>query len=250
MQEAQLREHDGEQDVKRAQAHDGHDVRGVGQERLARNAEHGGDGVEGEDDVGDFDCREREEENGGHPATAFAHEEAVLAVADGREPGEPANPAGGFGAIGFCGGHDEADGGDEQDCAEDVVNPGEGFEQFYASGDEGAAHDDGSGDSPEEDLGLADVGDSEEAKEQKEDEEVIDGERFFDGVAGEVLHGAFGVEAWHENRSQGERGGDPKDGCVDGFAAWLGEELVEAELGGEEHDDGDVEPEPIGEWGQ
>ena len=51
----------------------------------------------------------------------------------------------------------------------------EAVEQAEAAGDECPAHDDRTGDAPEQDLGLADGRDGEEAEEQEEDEEVVDG---------------------------------------------------------------------------
>ncbi len=61
-------------------------------------------------------------------------------------------------------------------------------------GDEGSTHDDGAGDAPEENLGLVAWGDFEGAEEEEEDEEVVDGEGLFDGVAGEVLRGGLAAE--------------------------------------------------------
>ena len=43
-------------------------------------------------------------------------------------------------------------------------------------------------------LGWRAAFDLEEAEEQQEDEEVVDRERLFEGVAGEVLDGAGGAE--------------------------------------------------------
>jgi hypothetical protein len=106
------------------------------------------------------------------------------------------------GLLGRGWGKEQADGGDEQDGGEDVGDPGEAGEQGDAAGDEEAAHEDGSGDSPEEDLGLAGAVDLEEAEEQKEDEEVVDGERLFEGVAGEVLDGGGGPRVWRRKRAK------------------------------------------------
>ena len=52
VEEAEFGEQVGEEEVERAETHDGHDVRGVGEEGVAGDGEDGGDGVEGEDHVG------------------------------------------------------------------------------------------------------------------------------------------------------------------------------------------------------
>ena len=74
-------------------------------------------------------------------------------------------------------GKKQADGGDQEDCGEGVGDPGEVGEECEAPGDEEAAQQDRAGDSPEEDAGLVGGGDLEEAEEEKEDEEIVDGER-------------------------------------------------------------------------
>jgi hypothetical protein len=59
-------------------------------------------------------------------------------------------------------------------------------------------------------MGRLDV---EGAEEEKEDEQIVDGEGLFDGVAGEVLGGGLGTEVVEEKEGEGEGGGDPEDGC-------------------------------------
>jgi len=51
--------------------------------------------------------------------------------------------------------------------------------------------------------------DVEGAEEEKEDEKIVDGERLFDGIAGEVLGGRLGAEVMEEKEGEGEGGGDP-----------------------------------------
>jgi len=80
---------------------------------MAGNREYGGNGVQGEDHIGELDGDEGESEDRHHAATAFNDEELVLAKADGVDAGEPGDPAGGVGLLVFVGGKDEADGGDE-----------------------------------------------------------------------------------------------------------------------------------------
>ena len=94
VEEAELGEEMGEEEVERAEAHDGHDVGGVGEEGMGGDGEDGGDGVEGEDYVGDLDGNEADEEHGDHSGAVFDGEEAVLAHADGVDLGEPSEPTG------------------------------------------------------------------------------------------------------------------------------------------------------------
>ena len=144
----------------------------------------------------------------------FAHEKVMLIFADGRQLAEPDEPlrlvhGGGFFRL------QHLDGGVEQDCAEDVADPGEALQQAYASGDEGTAHEDGAGDSPEKHARLACFGNAEEAEEQKEDEQVIDRKGLLDGVAGEVLDCAVGAVVRGEYAGERERRGGPQSDGVE-----------------------------------
>ncbi len=85
VQEAQPGERGDDEEVERAQSHHRHDVGGVGKKRLARDGEHGRDGVERKDDVGEFDGDEGEEKQGCGGAAILEDDEAVLAQADGME---------------------------------------------------------------------------------------------------------------------------------------------------------------------
>ncbi len=141
-----------------------------------------------------LDGDEGQQENGDGGAAIFEDEELVLTQAEGMvalEHGDPAR----FGGLVRLGRNDQADGGDQDDAGEDVGQPIEAGEQGDAAGDEEAAHDDGAGHSPEEDLGLMAGIDLEEAEEEQEDEEVVDGHRLFENVAGQVLDGGGGVHA-------------------------------------------------------
>jgi hypothetical protein len=101
-------------------------------------------------------------QHGGHGAAVFDHQELILAEADGVESLEPGDPTrGGLGLILLLR-HDQTQRGDQQDGGEEVGDTFEAGEQFEATGDEEAAHQDGSGNAPEEDLGLACAIDAEE----------------------------------------------------------------------------------------
>ena len=236
-----------QEEVEGAQTHDGHDVRGVGQEEMAGNGEDGGDGVQGEDHVGELNGDEGEAEDRHHAAIVFNDEELVLTKADGADAGEPGNPAGGVGFFFFVGGKDEADGGKEQDRSEDVGDPLEPCKQTEAGGDEGSAHDDSAGDSPEEDFGLMGRLYVESAEEQKKDEEVVDRERLFYGVAGKVLCGGLRTEGTEEEERERESGCDPEDRGSNGRGVGLFGTLTAGvdQLYREKREDEDVETDPV-----
>ena len=125
---------------------------------------------------------------------------------DASEPHDPSGRR-----LGLLGrGQDKADGGDEQNGSEEVADPLEASEQAEAGGDEGPAHEDGAGDPPEEDLGLTVGLDVEDAEQDKKDEEVVDGERLFDRVAGEILRCELAAHGVVDEEGEGERGGDPE----------------------------------------
>ena len=126
------------------------------------------------------------------------------------EAGEPGDPAGRFGLFLFGAWEDEADRGDEQDGGEDVADPLEVGEEADACGDEGSAHEDGAEDAPEEGLGLMGRFDFEEAEEEEKEKEVVDGERFFDGVACEVLGRRLASHGAEDEEGKGEGSGDPE----------------------------------------
>ena len=247
VKEAQFGEEVGEEEVEGAETHDGHDVRGVGQKWVARDAEDRGDGVEREDDVGEFDGDKGEEENGDHAATVFDDEELVLAEAYGMETGEPGDPAGGVGFVFLGGWENETDGGHEQDGGEGVADPVEASEESEAASDEGSAHEDGASDSPEEGFGLMDGFDFEDTEEKKEEEEVVDGQRLFNGVAGEVLRRRLATEGVQNEEGEAESGGDPQDCGGDGGGAdFCGALIADVdELDRQESEDEEVKAYPV-----
>ena len=242
MKEAQFGEEVGKEEVERTKAHDSHDVRGIGEKGVLRDGEDGGDGVECEDQVGEFDCDECEEEDRDHAAAVFDDEELVLTEADGVDAGEPGDPAGCMGFVFFFGGKDQADGGDEQDGGEGVADPVEASEEAEARGDEGSAHENGSGDSPEEDLGLMAGLYFEDAEEEEEEKEVVDGQRLFDGISGEVFGCRLAAEGAEDEEAEGECGGYPEDGGCNRGGADLGWALLTYvdEFGREEGEDEEV----------
>jgi hypothetical protein len=77
--------------------------------------------------------------------------------------------------------------GEHQERAEQVDDPVELLDQVCAGCDHGAAHEQRTENSPEQDAVLITGWNAEEAEDQDEDENVIDRKRLLDQIAGEVL---------------------------------------------------------------
>jgi hypothetical protein len=124
-------------------------------------------------------------------------------------------------------------------------------EEGEASGDEEAAQEDCARYSPEEGLGLVVGCDLEEAEEEQEDEEIVDGERLLDGVSGEVLHAGGRAKGVMDEGGEGEGCGDPEGCCGERRAVGRADEARLAagveKLGGEEDEEGEVEADPVGD---
>src|SRR5947209_4205834 len=196
---------------------------------MARDGEDCGNGVECEDHISKFYGHKGQEEHGDHATRSltrrrtFADEERVLTGADRVDTAEPAYPfrlfgfRRGFAEVVFA--EEEPDGSYEKKGSKNIADEGEAIKQGETAGDEEAAHDNGAGDSPEEDLWLTLAVYGEKPEEKKEDEEVIDRQGLFESVTGEILHGGNGIEAIEQIAAEGERGGDPKSGGSDSGAA-------------------------------
>ena len=157
--------------------------------------------------------------------------------------------SGGGRGLGFIFGDKKAGGSDKQDCGEEVGYCLEVGEECEASGDKEAAQEDCAGDSPEEDAVLVGATDLEEAEEEKEDEEIVDGEGLLDGVPGEILRARGGAEGVMDEDGEGEGGGDPEGCGGEGCAVCrAGEARLAAgvdQLCGEEEQEGEVEADPF-----
>jgi hypothetical protein len=147
---------------------------------------------------------------------------------------------------------DQTDGGDKQNSGKDVADPFEVSEETYACGDEGSAHEDGAEDAPEEGLGLMGGFDFEEAEEEEKEEEVVDGERLFDGVACEVLGSRQASHGTEDEEGEGKSSGDPEGGGGYGGGLSFGGALVTnvKELGPEEDEDEQVKTYPMTNGGR
>ena len=107
------------------------------------------------------------------------------------------------------------------------------------------------GDSPEEDAGLVGGGDLEEAEEEKEDEEIVDGERLLYRVPGEILRGGGGAKRVMDEDGEGEGCGDPEGRGGECGIVWRAAQARLAagvdQLDGKQEKEGEVEADPVGD---
>ncbi len=115
----------GKDEVEGTETHDGHDVGGVGEKWVMGDGEDGGDGVESEYDVGEFDGDKREQQHGDHALAVFDDEEVIGSKADRMDPGEPAEPEwSGFARVClWIFWKEQTDGRDEEDGGEEIGDP-------------------------------------------------------------------------------------------------------------------------------
>src|SRR5207248_6947215 len=99
-------------------------------------------------------------------------------------------------------------GGDQQ-ASEEVHGPMEPLQERAAGEDEGAAHDQGADDAPEKHAVLVRGGDAEGGKDDDEHEDVVDGERLLDQVAGRELHRSLRTEPAVDRRREQRRQSHP-----------------------------------------
>ena len=121
---------------------------------------------------------------------------------------DPVNPEGSLGLAGFIRvffRDEEADRGDEKDDGEEIADPVESLEETEADGDEAATHQDGTEYTPEEDARLECGWNSEDAEEQEEDEEVVDGKGLLQGIASEELRRMQGARGAEDEEGEGKR---------------------------------------------
>ena len=139
------------------------------------------------------------------------HEEllSVVDVGDRDEPAQQPDDRVRFriDVVLALGGH--ADPGEDQERAEHVDDPVELLNQVGAGDDHRAAHHQRAENAPEQHAMLIAQRDAEEAEDQDEHEDVVDRERLFNQVAGEVLEaGVASHERIHAGAEQ-QRQRDP-----------------------------------------
>src|SRR5262245_65995984 len=127
--------------------------------------------------------------------------------------------------------------GVDEKCTKDVSDSMEAVNQSHATGYENAARDQRTDDPPEQNLVLIGGINPKVAKQHKEDEKVIDAERFLNQVAGGELQGL--LLALPKQKKDGKGGGErnperaPGNGLLE--ADDVGSAMKQAELMRKQH---------------
>ena len=258
VEQAEAVEHSREGEEEGAEPEDCEDVRGVGDEGVAGDGQHGRNRVQREDQVGALDGEHDQHEGKGGERDGLARGfrwsdhrgfrgTGVLLRLRQRLTLDPSHDPGGFAFGGLMA--QEADCGDQQDDSKHILDPGEVGEQGDAGGDEESAHDDGPADSPEQDAVLLMAVEAEGAEEDKEDEKVVDAQRALDQIARKELKGVLMAVGAQQPEREGGGQQSEEDRPAPGHAP--GDFLVlvaeEEEIDREQDDDENMEGDPIAE---
>src|SRR6202034_2347577 len=111
----------------------------------------------------------------------------------------------GYGGVGRTAAH-QAKGRIEQEQAEDPGDPFETIQETDASETEQRAENDRSADAPDQGAVLALPADPEALKDDQEDEEIVDAERGFNGVASEPLERGLAALCHADPGTEADRG--------------------------------------------
>ena len=201
----------GEQEVKRAQAEHREGVGGEHDEQVPGHAEDRRDRVQREHHVGHFDGHESHQQRRGHDLAAGPGEEpaAVVSVADRQEAAQAAHdevlPRGDGIARA-----EHADPGQQDQRAEGVEDPAQMLNERTAGGNEAAPEHERAHHPEVEHPALQRGRDRERGKQQHEDEDVVDAERFLQQVTGEILTGGALAPPQPQKPAEGEPGRDPQ----------------------------------------
>ena len=135
-------------------------------------------------------------------------------------------------------------GGVKQEQPEDPRDPFEAVEQRDARGDEERPQNNGAADAPQEGLMLACDAGAEAAEDDKEDDQVVDAERTFYGVAGDELKGRLAAVSGGDPHGE-ETGYKDKQCCPeDGQAGGAPEAAAQSRVGGNQRHDCRVKARP------
>jgi len=148
---------------------------------------------------------------GGDPAAALADDERGAPVGIGHRDEAAEQPQDGvlLGVHRVAAGPREPEPGDDQQDAQQVDEPVRGREDGGARGDEHRAEHDRAENSPEQQAVLVCRRHRERGEDQGEDEDVVDRERQFDEIAGEVLPTGGASARERDVRPEPQRKPDP-----------------------------------------
>lgn len=145
--------HAGDQEEERTQSEDGEDIGIEDNERIFGHGEDGRNGVDGEDDIGEFNDDEYDEQRGDDPFAVFLHHEVIFAVV-GQDPEMVGHEfhdrmIGRVDLLGLVALAKHLYPRKQEESPEDVENPAKARNEAGADEDEDKTHDDGAEDPPE-----------------------------------------------------------------------------------------------------
>lgn len=196
----------GQGEIQGPKPQDGEDVGGIDDERVGGDGEDGRDGVQGEDHVRDLDQRQHDEKRRDVRHPVSPHEKLPPLEALGHpEVAAHEQVDAVFGDVRFLpNGHQHLDPREHQKGPEHVDDPVEGVEDGRPGQDERPAQHQRAQDAPEQDRVLVAARHGKMQENQDEDEDVVDGQAFFDEVAGEVFLPGLGPEKMVDARPEAQ----------------------------------------------
>ena len=205
-----------QQEEERPQSHDGEDVGEIDHKGVGGDGEDRRNAVDSKDDIAELDDQQHQEERGHVSPALFADEEIVSVdlTGDGEEAtGElDGRMVGGIdGPVVFLDEH--LDAAIDKDNAENGQHPREFADCRPEEENKEEPQHDGAQNAPEKDAMVVALVDAEADKNHNHHEDVVDGERLFEEIAGEVLvKNLLAVD--FECRGVVGRGGDERRDAV------------------------------------
>ncbi len=216
---AEIGQDSGQQEIKGAQAQNRADIRGIDQERVARDAEYGGDRVEGKNQIRRFEHEDDKKQRRRQPPAVFPHEQ-FLPGASLRHRQNLLRPPHHriFLRVHGMVRAEQFESGVQQERSEKVENPIEALNQDGPDADHRAAQDERAQHSPKQQAVLIAGIDAKKLEDQQEEKNVVHAERFFNHVAREKFQaGPAPVRKENpESKPDGKR--DPDRAFQRGFA--------------------------------
>ena len=236
----------GDQEEQRAQAEQREGVRREHDEAVGGDREDRRDRVDGEDEVDDRDGHQRGSRGGEDPPPVLpAGEPALRGYGGDRQPGgEPPHEL--LLGVVVAAVTEHAPARPDEEAGEDEVDPAERAEDGRADQDEDEPQHERADDAVAQQAMTLGDRHAERGEDEQEDEDVVQGQRLLDEVAGEVRAGVLGVPDQQQHAEEGERDAQPREARHGGqpeahlAAAAADDEQVDRQ----EDDDRDGEAEP------
>src|SRR5208283_5504348 len=171
------------------QSENGKYIGRVDNKGLARDRQHGGNGVGCKQQVGSLHHKQYHRERGSITHGAAAHKKllAFVILGHAKHFAEPAQKEVGIGIHSPAVLTQQLDAAVNEDRTEDVDEPAEPVQQRDAGRDEDGAHDERAHHAPEQHVVLQDTWHSEVSEEEQKYEQVVDTERKLDQITGDEL---------------------------------------------------------------